>query len=716
VESQPAKGKKVSLASATDKLQGVLDAVVDSVSKVQSGFETIRASCGTHVEESTKRQEAQAGKMAELGKSRLINHERTAGLEASLAHLVSQETDAHQSYESAVSQRADALQKHLSSNKASVDQANALGGALEMMKQKRALIVDAATDKYKDNEANVPVAAATQQGSALDFIIGVLTSMRDSSKDKAEEGADKHNEDDADMEKLVTSYKSTLQHIDQQYQKENARRMEAKSIAQNAGDEQSLRNMMVDGEEKLTKKFVALCGIKGKGGDLEAKSQEADHLLKTFKQQSANALNIMDTLPDLISSFLSIIKRPLSFLSARLRMKGLGGRVRQQRMPAAANLTSPPTVADSARESAARWVMSQAAKVRDRTSQQFAKAVNASFPHGVPPAPRPHVQAVAPGQPVHMLVGAARVLQSTGAGSQKADPKKAGAKILACVKDKQDLTDKIIEARKSARTARTERMSAEARMKATIMFMVMSDDQKLVLQKDMKKAEKAWQPLKDVIAKKSFTQDLSDAISEMTSIQKDVDAYIAAGGPPAASGLPSALKAISGTLSKIKTQLEADMKVVDDTFADSFLISYSALINQLGDKSKAFEKEMLAMEDKEKSSAKTAKAAESSEKDLMIQRSGVEYRCLHNSTCALLHYQQSCGGDTTFTKRVTSWNACVDHCEQKIKEGHKIAGCEIMFVASDDPTTSGMCSAQTTCNLKATKSKGAASLCKVTPR
>merc|ERR1719272_2662014 len=114
----------------------------------------------------------------------------------------------------------------------------------------------------------VPPTAPTSSGSGLDFVIGVLNNIVDTSKAKADEGASKHNEDDADLERLVTSYKTALQHIDKQYQTENARRMEAKVIARDNGEEKTLRNMMVDGENKLDKELLGLCGAQGKGGSV----------------------------------------------------------------------------------------------------------------------------------------------------------------------------------------------------------------------------------------------------------------------------------------------------------------------------------------------------------------------------------------------------------------------------------------------------------------
>merc|ERR1719359_1314706 len=106
------------------------------MTQVRGTFESIETTCNAQVQDSTSRQEAQAVSVKELETTRQLNVERTAGLEASLAHLVSQETEAHQSYESSVQQRGTALEKHLSTNKATVDQANAIGSVLNMMKQK----------------------------------------------------------------------------------------------------------------------------------------------------------------------------------------------------------------------------------------------------------------------------------------------------------------------------------------------------------------------------------------------------------------------------------------------------------------------------------------------------------------------------------------------------------------------------------------------------
>jgi len=710
VRQQPANGTKVSLDGATDKLQGVLDAVSGSINQVLGGYQKVKDSCVTEVQASATRVEAQKVSLAEVETTRQVNLERTAGLEASLANLVSQETDAHASYESSVSQRAAALQKHLSTHKSTVDQANAIGKVLEMMKQKRAQITASQQDAQKSPDMKVvPPVAATSSGSGLDFVIGVLTNIQDTGLAKAEEGAEKHNEDDADIEKLVESYKTSLQHIDKQYQTENARRMEAKVTARDAGEEKSLRNMLVDGEEKLDKEFFGLCGADGKGGSVPAATEAADWLLSQFDHQSKSALNIMDGLPDLVAgaaSFLSVEQRKL-------------------RGPAASKPSAKETTSDvdSAQESAARWVIEQAAKFKDSKTQRSAKAVAASFPNGVPPRKVHPVKNVAPSQQVHTLVGTNKSYQTqaVNAASQAAadpDADAAAAAIVACVKDKQDLTDKIIEARKAARTARTDRMSSEARAKAVKSFRELVTKQKNVLAGAQKATVTGWGPLNDLIAAKSFSADLTDAVSEMDTIEKDVDTYIKGGGPPAAAGLPKALAGIRETLTTVKTRLENDMKVLEGVYTGSLMISYPALINQLEQKDKNLDIEGRAMTDVVELAGKEAAKQEQAEKDLMVQRAGVEYRCMTEGTCGMLKFQLCCSGSGSFMKKVTSWKECADHCEGLVKEGKQIAGCEMTdLYKEDDRSGSGTCYAQTECSLKfaGEDSKCAGSLCKALP-
>merc|ERR1719453_2051626 len=100
----------------------------------------------------------------------------------------------------------------------------------------------------------------------------------------------------------------------------------------------------------------------------------------------------------------------------------------------------------------------------------MAQTIASKFPNGVPKRKVRPVRVVVPSQQLHTLVGTNRSLQSAVAaqGAQnQADPAaqadQAEADIVACVKDKQDLTDKIIAARQAARVARTDRMSAEGR-------------------------------------------------------------------------------------------------------------------------------------------------------------------------------------------------------------------------------------------------------------
>lgn len=697
-ETRISKADKVSLADASEKLQGVLDATVASMTQVRSGLESIRDSCVAQLADSGKRQQTQDQTIAVLDTSRQDNLAKTAGLEASLSHLLSQEADAHKSYESSVAQRADALKKHLSSSKSTAEQAKVLGSALEMMKQKRAAIVAGQTST--DNFTAVPPVAPTSSGTGLDYVIGILTNMHDTLGPKVAELDTKHNRDDADMEKLVSSYKTSLQHIDEQYQTENARRMQAKVSARDAGDEKTLRTMLVDGEQKLDAKFMDLCGVNGKGGSVPASMEATDFLMSQLKQRSNNALNTMDGLPDLVQSGAALFQ--------------LRGNDPVHQVQVQAHSVSKDA-AVGARLSAARWVIAQAAKHKDDASQRLAKTVTASFPHGVPPLRKPVVHPAPRVNTLHAQVKSSRTQQAKAEDtSQPSTATTSEEDILQCVKDKQEVTDKIIAARQAARVARTDRMSATALGESATKLKSLAADQKSVLQSESSRTEAAFKPLRDLHASGSFTQDMSDAVSEMASIEADTQAYISAGGPPAAAGLPTALAGIKETLEAVKSRLSDDMKTLDSTYSQSFLLSYSALINQLSTKVTSFETQAATAKDTASDADEVAKAKEQEEIDLMTSRSGIEYKCLQNATCASLHFQQCCeDGSGTFTKSVSSWQACTDHCESMIQKGHAIKGCEMASIASDDSSNSGLCSAQTSCTIKASTSMCAGSLCKV---
>jgi len=164
----------------------------------------------------------------------------------------------------------------------------------------------------------------------------------------------------------------------------------------------------------------------------------------------------------------------------------------------------------------------------------------------------------------------------------------------------------------------------------------------------------------------------------------------------------------------MQSTVQGEMNSLDGVYKGSYMISYPALINQLSAKIKKLNADEGAAKKTADAADKEAKKQETAETDLMLQRAGVEYRCLEPGTCGNLHYHQTCGGPGSFSKKVSSWTECQDHCESLIKDGKKIAGCEIMYIVSDDRKGSGTCSAQTTCSLKASKSKSAGSLCKVT--
>lgn len=553
-----------------------------------------------------------------------------------------------------------------------------------------------------------------------------MGNIKDTGDAKAVEGAEKHNVDDSGLEKLVNSYKTSLQHIDKQYQTENARRMQAKVTARDSAEEKSLRKMLVNGEEKLDKELLGLCGPDGKGGSVPAAIGAADYLLSQFEHRSANVINVLDGLPDLVTNLLQVEQqgklRGVPAAQPEVVYTQSAAPVAAVAIPAASPEEADAGT-DSAQESAARWVIAQASKFHDNTTQTSAKAVAASFPNGLPTRQLHRVRAVVPSQQLHTLVASEKTYQSMKAAleadssSQAAPaPSPQGAAILACVKDKQDLTDTIIEARREARVARTARMSAAPRVKAVASFKVLMQKQQKVLSGSQTAAETGWKPLRNIIKKKSFSSDLTDSIAEMSSIEKDVKTYIANGGPPAAAGLPTALKGIRESLTAVQTRLQNDMKALDGIYTGSLMISYPALINQLINKEKALTMEGGAKEKEVQKHSKMAKLKEATVKKLMMERATVEYRCLQEGQCGNLQYHQCCAGSGTNSKKVTNWSQCAAHCEGLIKQGKQIVGCELTGLwKKDDRSGSGTCYAQTACTLKSSTDKCAGSRCKSFP-
>merc|ERR1719160_1715765 len=149
----------------------------------------------------------------------------------------------------------------------------------------------------------------------------------------------------------------------------------------------------------------------------------------------------MDGLPDLESGAASLIAvEPHNQLRGRNHTVIVETHAPE---PVAAQQASAAVEApESAQESAARWVIAQAARFKDNATQHFAKAVAASFPNGLP-ARRPHpVRIVAPSRQLHTLVGTNSTRQTASQAVQadtKNDPKlsKEAAEVVACMKDKQ---------------------------------------------------------------------------------------------------------------------------------------------------------------------------------------------------------------------------------------------------------------------------------------
>jgi hypothetical protein len=713
----------VSLDDATNKLSGVADAVAASINEVKAGYNALKAACATEVKATSSRVQAQTVKIAELETTRHLNLERTAGYEASLTNLVSQEEKAHTSYESAVTQRATALQTHLSTNAASVDQAKVIGDVLAGLKNKRAQITasQTSTENY-----SVPVPASpTSSASALDYVIGVLSNIEESTTAKAHEGVDEHNTADADFERLVTSYKASLQHIDEQYQAENIRRMEAKNIARDTNDEEVLRTDLVADEEKFDKEYINVCGTDGESGDVKAATEALDYLLSTFQQQSANAINIMDGLPDLVATSTGLLQ-----VKQSRSLRGTSGAPANSSKSAvlsavravATGRSSPKEAAyepESAQVSAARWVIAQAAKHKDHASQTMAEAVSAKFPHGVPPrkvVAHP-VKLVKPAQPVHMLAGAKSKKAKSGkakAGETPSSDNALSDEITQCVSDKQELTDQIIAARKAAREARTSKMSAAARSTALAQLRVLVESQRTTLAAAASSVQAGWKSLIDLRAADSFPTTMTDASTEMTTISSEVETYINAGGPPASAGLPTALAGITSTLTKTKERLENDMQALEVVYSDILSIQYAALDNKLVQKESTLETEEGQQNGTVTTATQEATAQETLEKNLMTNRATVDYRCLQEDHCTNLAYQQCCTAGTGSNMiKVTSWAECTAHCEKLVQEGNQIIGCEMTnLYKGDDTTGSGTCYTLETCTLQQSSSNCAGSLCK----
>lgn len=88
-------------------------------------------------------------------------------------------------------------------------------------------------------------------------------------------------------------------------------------------------------------------------------------------------------------------------------------------------------------------------------------------------------------------------------------------------------------------------------------------------------------------------------------------------------------------------------------------------------------------------------------------------QCSGTYCCDEMEFTQCCFGQNTFSKHVSSYGECEQHCASKLAEGEAIAGCE-MSVSSADRNVGGVCYAQTVCNIRNAGAYCASSYCRNT--
>eukprot|EP00928_Gymnodinium_smaydae_P046956 TRINITY_DN31305_c0_g1_i1.p1 TRINITY_DN31305_c0_g1~~TRINITY_DN31305_c0_g1_i1.p1 ORF type:complete len:627 (+),score=169.72 TRINITY_DN31305_c0_g1_i1:113-1993(+) len=287
-EARVAANATFPVTDTTDKLQGVLDAVIAKVQEIANTVSSANTVCSQQQSSFASRLVAQSDSISALEASRLRGVQEEAKLQAELTHLASTQAAARTSYDAATRQRAEGRQRFVNSQAAGEKQAQVLGEILTKLNSQRAVI-------------EAPSANATgyrgeaSGGSQLKYVTGVFGSMRDSVVSDMADEVKEQGKQDVDLKALVASYKDALDRADGQHLDKGARLSEAKAAVSAAAAELSIRRGFATDETKASDALAAICV--GASSRLPALQDKATRLQSDFRQRVELALASIAKLP-----------------------------------------------------------------------------------------------------------------------------------------------------------------------------------------------------------------------------------------------------------------------------------------------------------------------------------------------------------------------------------------------------------------------------------
>jgi len=232
----------ISLTSTSQALQAVFAAVNKSFSDMEAVLEALEQGCQGHLASSESRVQDQANAMALLKDQQQQSSARQRELELDLHDIANSEAQTQAAYTSAVAHRATEAQTYADRFLDYVRQQQTLIPALEVMRTTR---------------ASLP---KPDEGSAIDYIMGVLTEMLHNVHHRKLIDADRYREHDAQLRGLATGAKQSLANFDMHYEDMNRQKCLAEAKVRDTQQEWVLRKIFKDGEDVVHSTLQHLCG------------------------------------------------------------------------------------------------------------------------------------------------------------------------------------------------------------------------------------------------------------------------------------------------------------------------------------------------------------------------------------------------------------------------------------------------------------------------
>lgn len=597
------------LAGVGDKLQGILDAVSAAVADLQGALKGVDKNCGEQVGAALARIEGRNADAADLSTVQAQKAGVQGGLQAELEQLERDETETQASYASTVALRAKERQSFMVRNATATEQAVVVGEVLEKLRLDGA-VAEAAAGPAAAAASLLAVKAGAGSSPGFGYVIGVFTNMQSTLDRDMKTDAKEHAKKDTEFLSLVGSYKATLQNINKEYKTKNAQKMEAQVAADNARREKALLGTFDSGEEKVLALLQTVCGSGG-GGAAAAATTDSGKLLERLRGQVARLLASLDALP------------PAAPVAATLLQLRLGRKPEPPGLPVATAKPSGPPAATAA-QAKARMLR----RVREREAKGVAMEAVLQAAEEVHDDGLERVARELPGESVPKALSVlSSALSAASSEPAPAGDGKMSEELEKCVNDKKDLTGQIVDARRAARGARTQRATAKGGKVAAARWEGLAKAQQEVVEAEESSRAKAWAPLNTIANSGAYADTLADALQEMDGIDADVAAYVeSADAPPKASALPIALKGVRKTLKFMQDRATKDMDSLLAVYGNA-KITQVVIAGKLKKSASEFKKDVKAAEVSAEEAQADVEAREAEEKDLMAQRDTVDARC-----------------------------------------------------------------------------------------